>query len=146
MGVKQQPWWPFLKFEHHMVPLLHCLIGIRNNLLDTFCDIIRVFLEKMSTEEIKSAQKIATYEIIIVTAVKERDDFDKSPDGKRLKSLQGMIASQKRKFKDKDTPHDNVAKLKADIKIKDHEMKLLLVKRQKMVERLKGAQNLLTKK
>jgi hypothetical protein len=40
MGVKQEPWWSFLKFEHQMVPLLHCLIGIRNNLVDIFCDMI----------------------------------------------------------------------------------------------------------
>ncbi len=33
-GVKQEPWWPFLKVEHHIVPLLHCLIVIGNNLLN----------------------------------------------------------------------------------------------------------------
>jgi hypothetical protein len=36
-GVKQEPWWPFLTFKHDMVPLLDCLIGISNNLLDKFC-------------------------------------------------------------------------------------------------------------
>ncbi len=51
MGVKQEPWWPFLKFEHHIVPLLHCLIGIGNNLLNKFCNLISAFFEKMSTEE-----------------------------------------------------------------------------------------------
>jgi hypothetical protein len=45
-GVKQEPQWLFLKFEHHMVPLLHCLIGISNNLLDKFCDIINEFIKK----------------------------------------------------------------------------------------------------
>lgn len=45
MGVKQQPWWPFLKFENQMVPFLHCLIGIGNN-LHKFGDMIRVFCYK----------------------------------------------------------------------------------------------------
>jgi hypothetical protein len=56
IGVKQEPWWPFLKFEHQMVPLLHCLlIGIGYNLLDKFCDMIRAYLEKLSAEEVKLA-------------------------------------------------------------------------------------------
>jgi hypothetical protein len=82
MGVKQEAWWPFLKFEHHMVPLLHCLIGIRNNLLNKFCDMIRAFL---SAEEVKLAGQIATYKIIIVNTVKERDEFNQSTNGKKLK-------------------------------------------------------------
>jgi hypothetical protein len=93
MGVKQEPWWPFLKFEHQMFPLLYCLIGIGNNLLDKFCDMIRANFEKLSTEEVKLAQRLTTYKIIIVDTVKERVEFDQSPDGKKLKSLQGMITS-----------------------------------------------------
>jgi hypothetical protein len=50
MGIKQHPWWLFLKFENQMVPFLHCLIGIGNNLLDKFCDMIRVFCEKLCAE------------------------------------------------------------------------------------------------
>jgi hypothetical protein len=74
-----------------MVPLLHCLIGIGNNLLDKFCDMIRAFFEKISAEEVKLTWQITTYEIIIVGTVKERDEFNQSPDGKKLKLLQGMI-------------------------------------------------------
>ena len=99
MGVKQQPWWSFLKFENQMVPLLHCLIGIGNNLLDKFCDVIRVFCENLSAEEILFSRQIATYKNIIKATLQERDKFDRSPDGKKLKSLQGMITSRKRKLK-----------------------------------------------
>jgi hypothetical protein len=42
-------------------------------------------------EEVKLAQHLATYEIIIVDTVKERDEFDWSPNGKKLKSLQEII-------------------------------------------------------
>ena len=150
MGVKQHPWWPFLKFEHQMVPLLHCLIGIGNNLLDKFCDMIRVLCEKMSTEEVLLARQIATYEHIIITTALERDAFDRSPDGKKMKSLQGMITSRKRKVKGKDNtpPSDDVTAelLAADIKSKEEEIKPLLAMRHTMVVRLKGTRSLLTEK
>jgi hypothetical protein len=42
-GVKKPPWWPFIKMEHVMVPLLHCLIGIGNNLLNRFFDIVNEY-------------------------------------------------------------------------------------------------------
>ena len=34
LGIKQQPWWPFIPLKNYMVPLLHCEIGIGNQLLD----------------------------------------------------------------------------------------------------------------
>ena len=52
LGVKQEPWWPFLKFEHLMVPLLHCLIGIDNNLINRFCDVVNEYVENLSAAEI----------------------------------------------------------------------------------------------
>lgn len=57
-GVKNVPWWSFLKFEHHMVPLLHCLIGVGNNLLDRFCDVVNEFIEIKSNEEIKIEREL----------------------------------------------------------------------------------------
>ena len=150
MGVKQHPWWPFLECEHQMVPLLHCLIGIGNNLLDKFCDMIKVYCEKLSPEEVLLARQVATYEHIIKTTALERDEFDCSPDGKKLKSLQGMITSRKRKVKAKDNtpPSDNDAAilLAADIKIKEEEIKPLLTIRRTMVDRLKATRSLLTEK
>jgi hypothetical protein len=56
MGVKQESWWPFLKFEPQMVPLLHCLIGFGINLLDKLCNMIRAYFEQLSAEEVKLAQ------------------------------------------------------------------------------------------
>ncbi len=86
-GMKQKPWWPFLKFEHHMVPLLHCLIGIGNNLLDKFCDMINDFIKKISPDKIKLARALTNYNIIIFETIKKRDAFDEAPEEKKLKSL-----------------------------------------------------------
>eukprot|EP00571_Detonula_confervacea_P003536 CAMPEP_0172312070 /NCGR_PEP_ID=MMETSP1058-20130122/16571_1 /TAXON_ID=83371 /ORGANISM="Detonula confervacea, Strain CCMP 353" /LENGTH=76 /DNA_ID=CAMNT_0013025419 /DNA_START=24 /DNA_END=254 /DNA_ORIENTATION=- len=38
MGVKGMPWWDFIPLQNWMVPLLHTLIGIGNDLLVSFRD------------------------------------------------------------------------------------------------------------
>jgi hypothetical protein len=48
LGMKKKPWWPFIPVSHFMVPLLHCEIGICNQLLDMLRDIINKHLEKMT--------------------------------------------------------------------------------------------------
>jgi hypothetical protein len=34
LGVKQKPWGPFIPICNYIVPLLHCKIGIGNQLLE----------------------------------------------------------------------------------------------------------------
>ncbi len=128
-GVKQKPWWPFLKFEHHMDPLLHCLIEIGNNLLGKFCDVINEFIEKNKPRKIKLARAHTNYNLIIIETIKKRDAFDEAPEGKKLKSLQVWLASPRRTLKtivqaartnnDDDVPPspptNNMAILHADI-------------------------------
>ncbi len=102
MGVKQKPWWPFLKFEHLvMVPLLHCMIGVGNNLLNKFCDGVNKFIENKSIQQITIQRALTNYDLIVLETVKQRDDFDLSLEGKKLKSLQAKVASRKRKRKNK---------------------------------------------
>jgi hypothetical protein len=48
LGVKKKPWWPFIPVTHYMIPLLHCEIGIGNQLLDMLRDIINKHLENMT--------------------------------------------------------------------------------------------------
>jgi hypothetical protein len=64
-----------------MVPLLHCLIRIDNNLLDKFCDVMNEFIEKISTDEIKLACALTNYNLIIIKTAKKRDAFDEAPEG-----------------------------------------------------------------
>jgi hypothetical protein len=51
MGQKQEPWWPFIPVTQHMVPLLHCEIGIGNQLLDMLRDIINEHIKNMTPTE-----------------------------------------------------------------------------------------------
>ncbi len=76
MGMKQKPWWPFLKFEHLMVPLLHCMIEVGNNLLNKFCDGVNEFIDNKSIQQINIKRALTNYELIVLETVKQRDDFD----------------------------------------------------------------------
>ena len=96
-------------------------------MLDKFCDMIRVFCEKLCAEEVILAQQIATYEHIIKTTALERDAVNRSPDGKKLKSLQRMITKHKVRGKDNTPPSDDVTELLAlGIKSKEKKIKPLL--------------------
>jgi hypothetical protein len=51
LGVKKKPWWSFIPVNHYIVPLLHCEIGIGNQLLDKLRDVINEHLENMTPGE-----------------------------------------------------------------------------------------------
>ena len=124
MGVKQKPWWPFLKFEHLvMVPLLHCMIGVGNNLLNKFCDGVNKFIENKSIRQITIQRALTNYDLIVLETVKRRDDFDLSLEGKKLKSLQAKVASRKRKRKNKNLEAATHNVLDADILRIEYELK-----------------------
>ncbi len=139
-----------------MVPLLHCLIGSKNNLLDKFCDVIDEFIEKISPDKFKLARALTKYNLIIIKTVKKRDTFDEAPEGKTLKSLQVWLASCRRTLKtivqaartnnDDDVPPSpppiNTAILHADILMKEQELMPLMTVQQEIVDRSKQTRRL----
>ncbi len=82
LGVKQRPWFPFISVAHHMVPLLHCMIGIGNDLLKMLRNIINEFIENMTLTEATIRLSIPALRNIIAEAATKRDEWDASPDGK----------------------------------------------------------------
>ena len=51
LGVKKKPWWLFILLPNYLVPLLHCLIGIGNQLLAKFRAIINEHIAEYSLGE-----------------------------------------------------------------------------------------------
>ena len=51
-GVKTTTWWPFIPMNHFIVPLLHCLIGVGDNILTKFRDLINEYVEYLSPVEV----------------------------------------------------------------------------------------------
>ena len=100
-----------------MVPLLHCLIGIGNNLINRFCDVVNEYVENLSAAEIKLARALTNYRLIMVKTAKKRDEFDVSPEGKKRKALKARFSSTRKRAMT--IPNAD------DIKRKEQELRLL---------------------
>jgi hypothetical protein len=83
--VKQKPWWDFIPVTHYMIPLLHCIIGVGNQLLDMLRDIINEHLENMTCTKERIRASIPLLENIIAKTAANRDSWDASDHGKLLK-------------------------------------------------------------
>ncbi|KAL7553941.1 hypothetical protein ACHAWF_017571 [Thalassiosira exigua] len=95
-GVKCSPWWDFLEVRDFIIPLLHLLIGIGNDLLDSFCDWVNEELESLDNREYQTKKAVTTAEHLIIDQVAERDEWDASADGKKLKSLKSKVRARKK--------------------------------------------------
>ena len=93
LGIKQQPWWPFIPISNYMLPLLHCEIGIGNQLLDKLRDIINKYIEQYGPTKELMQTSIPVYKNIISHTVTLRDAWDASADVKQLKSLTRAVAA-----------------------------------------------------
>ena len=87
LGVKKKPWWPFIPIAHYMVPLLHCMIGVGNQLLDMLRDIINEHLENMTRTEERARASIPLLRKIIEETVAIRDLWDATNEGKLRRTL-----------------------------------------------------------
>ena len=87
LGVKQKPWWPFIPISNCMTPLLHCEIGIGNQMLEKLHDIINKFIESYAPGKESIQSSIPVIKQIITDTAKQRDEWDESEDGKNCKTL-----------------------------------------------------------
>jgi hypothetical protein len=90
-GCKERAWWQMSPIDHFIVPLLHTLIGIGNDIFDNFRDIVNLEIECLDRKEVETCQSVVKCEEKISEQVAQRDDWDRSEKGKKLRSLQGMI-------------------------------------------------------
>ena len=91
MGIKKEPWWPFIPLSHYVVPLLHVLIGIGNDLLDGFRDWVNDEVESLDHQEVRTRRVVQRADHRIIDTIAERDDWDDTPDGMLLKQLKGKM-------------------------------------------------------
>ena len=88
----KKPWWLFIPVSHYMVLLLHCEIGIGNQLLDMLWDIINEHLENMTHTKERMRASIPILNKIISETTAKRDLWDASDDGKLHKKLKCNVA------------------------------------------------------
>jgi hypothetical protein len=80
LGVKK-PLWPFIPLSNYIVPLLHCKIGIGNQLLDKLRAIINEHIACYSPGKEAIRTSIPVIKNIIADTAKERDEWDESAEG-----------------------------------------------------------------
>ncbi len=71
LGVKKKPWWPFIPLSNYLVPLLHCLIGIGNQLLEKLQAIINEHIAEYSPGKEAIRASIPVLKNIIADTAKE---------------------------------------------------------------------------
>ncbi|EJK56796.1 hypothetical protein THAOC_23244, partial [Thalassiosira oceanica] len=67
------------------------LIGIGNDILDNFKDVVNRDVEKLDPREVTTRQKVVQCELAISRDVARREEFDASVPGKELSRLKGVI-------------------------------------------------------
>jgi hypothetical protein len=93
LGIKQRPWWSFILLTNYVSPLLHCEIGIGNDLFGMLHDITNEHIETYSPGEEAIRLAIPALKQIIRETAAMRDNWDSSADGKQLKTLTRTVAA-----------------------------------------------------
>jgi hypothetical protein len=93
LGVKKQPWWPFIPLSNYMIPILHCKIGVGNQMLEKLRDITNEHIEIYAPSEELTRSLIPVLKQIIADTAKLRDDWDASVDGKQWKKLTRTVTA-----------------------------------------------------
>ena len=86
-GMKARPYWDFIPIENYIIPLLHVMIGVGNDILEHFMDQYDLNIIKLSTEENKARNDVQDFEKNLKAKREELKAWDGSVDGKELKKL-----------------------------------------------------------
>ena len=84
-----------IPINNYLVPLLHTLIGIGNDVFDNFRDIINEEIECLDPKEISTRQAAVKCTTKIEKDVQEREAWDASQSGREYSSLKGKIYRMK---------------------------------------------------
>ena len=100
LGIKQRPWWPFIPLTKYVTPLLHCEIGIGNDLFTMLRNIINEHIETYAPGEEAIRRAIPALKQVIKETTAMRDSWDSLDDGKQLKTLTRTVAAYKRQWEE----------------------------------------------
>jgi hypothetical protein len=94
-GCKEHAWWQMIPLDHYLVPLLHALISIGNDVYNNFRDIVNQDIEQLVQQEVTTRAKVVACEAKIAKDVMQRNAWDALSKGKELDSLKGMVYRRK---------------------------------------------------
>jgi hypothetical protein len=74
-GCKVKTWWQFIKVQNDLVPLLHKLIGISNNILNHVKDTVNEDIECLDLEAIAIWRKVGVCKQMTKVNVLKKDGW-----------------------------------------------------------------------
>ena len=97
LGVKEYPYWDFVKVYHFICPILHNHVNFGNNVFHHLLDYGNECIEKLSVGEDMARNSLLLIDSSIEEKVNLRNEFDVSDERKELNSLkilEGMTRLQ----------------------------------------------------
>ena len=87
MGVKREPYWPFIPIENYAIPLLHILIGVFNDIDEYWVGIIDSKIVPKSAAELADMEKYKSMDEKIEKAKDDLKKWNESEQGQRRSKL-----------------------------------------------------------
>jgi hypothetical protein len=97
LGVNKTPWWPFIELTQYVSPLLHCEIGIGNDIFQLLREVINEYIEQYTPGEESIWTSIPTLRQIIANTAQQQNKWDDSPKGLTLKTMKRAIATHNKR-------------------------------------------------
>jgi hypothetical protein len=97
VGVNKTPWWPFIELTQYVSPLLHCEIGIGNDIFQLLREVINEYIEQYAPGEESTRTSIPTLRQIIADTAQQRNEWDDSTKGLTLKTMKRAVATHNKR-------------------------------------------------
>ena len=98
LGVKKTLWWSFIELTQYVSPLLHCEIGIGNNIFQMLREVIKEYIEQYAPGEKSFPTSIPTLQQIIADTAQQLNEWDDSPKGLALKAMKRAVATHNKRW------------------------------------------------
>ena len=86
LGVTNRPYFPWISIMNRVLPVLHLLIGVGNDVINYFGHVVEWTLIEIPEEERKWKEDVETLKVLIETYKRECNEWDSSPHGESTKS------------------------------------------------------------
>ena len=106
MGVKGAPLWPFIPLHHYLQPFLYILIGIWNDFLDKFREIVSDLIEYILQEEADLGSRKESLINKLNDLRKARDAWKGTEAGKDLQQVKAKRTRLHKALKDLQSLND----------------------------------------
>jgi len=96
LGVNKTPWW-LIEITQYVSPLLHCEIGIGNDIFQLLREVINEYIEQYAPGEESIRTSIPTLRQIIADTAQQQNEWDDSPEGLTLKTMKCAVATHNKR-------------------------------------------------